>query len=44
MIGLCDRWKKTPDEILAMDGRALRLLDIYTRGHREEEGGEELGG
>ena len=42
MIGLCDRWHKTPEEILAMDARALRLLDIYNRGHREE-GGEELG-
>ena len=42
MIGLCDRWHKTPEEILAMDAGALRLLDIYNRGHRQE-GGEDDG-
>lgn len=43
MIGLCDRWGKTPAEILAMPAHHLRLLDIWKRGHRDEdeEGGEE---
>ena len=43
IIGLCDRWHKTPDEIGAMDARALRLLDVYRLGHREEEEGGEDG-
>jgi hypothetical protein len=43
VIHLCDRWHKTPDEILAMDAQAMKLLDIYNRGHREE-GGEDYGG
>jgi len=41
VIGLCDRWHKTPDEIEAIDARALRMLDVYRLGHREEEGGED---
>lgn len=41
MIGLCDRWHKTPDEIRAMSSSGLRLLSIYNRGHWEPEGGEE---
>ena len=40
MIGLCDRWHKLPSEVLAEDAGALRLLDVYTLGHREE-GGED---
>jgi len=45
VIGLCDRWHKTPPEILALPASVLRMLDVYRRGHREEEpdmeGGEE---
>lgn len=39
MIGLCDRWHKLPSEVLAEPAEALRLLDIYRLGHREEEEG-----
>jgi hypothetical protein len=41
VIGLCDRWHKLPSEVLAEPAQALRLLDIYGRGHRDEEGGED---
>lgn len=40
MIGLCDRWGKTPEEILAMDARGIRLLNIYRQGHRDDEDAE----
>ena len=36
LIGLCDRWHKTPDEILAMDADVLRLLAIYDYAHPQE--------
>lgn len=43
VISLCDRWHKLPSEVLAEDAGALRLLDVYRLGHRdEEEGGEDL--
>lgn len=32
VIRLCDRWHKTPDEILAMDTRALQMLRITELG------------
>ena len=32
IIGLCDRWHKTPDEVLAMDASALRYLAIAALG------------
>jgi len=42
VIGLADRWKCPPGQVLAQDARVLRLLDVYKLGHREEgEGGEE---
>ena len=45
MIGLCDRWHKTPPEILALDASVFRMLDVYRLGHRddddEDEGGED---
>lgn len=37
MIGLCDRWHKTPPEILAMPAWALRMVDVYELGHRRED-------
>ena len=37
VIELCDRWHKTPDEILAMDAGALQLLAIYGLGHPKTE-------
>lgn len=40
MIGLADRWKCPPGQVLAQDARVLRWLDVYERGHRGEEGGE----
>jgi hypothetical protein len=43
VIGLCDRWHKLPSEVLAEDASVLRLLDVYQRGHRKEEEGEEGG-
>ena len=48
VIGLCDRWHKTPPEILALPASVLRMLDVYKLGHREEEdedpeGGEDAG-
>jgi hypothetical protein len=43
VIGLCDRWHKTPPEILAMPAWVLKMLDVYRLGHRDEEpeGGEQ---
>lgn len=38
MISLCDRWHKTPAEILAMDAGALRMINIYDRAHSQDEG------
>jgi hypothetical protein len=40
VIGLADRWHCPPSVVLAQDARVLRLLDVYRRGHRDEEGGE----
>lgn len=37
IIALCDRWHKTPDEILAMDAAGLRLLEIVNLGRRGED-------
>lgn len=40
MIGLCDRWHKTPDEILACDAATLlRYLNLmaYSREGRQDE-------
>jgi hypothetical protein len=36
IIGLCDRWHKTPDEIREMSADALRLLELVRRGRGEE--------
>lgn len=38
VIALCDRWHKTPDEVLAMDVRALYYLDVVNKGFRETSG------
>lgn len=43
MIGLCDRWHKTPDEIYACDtGTLLRLLNLmeYSRERDQPEDGQ----
>jgi hypothetical protein len=42
VIGLCDRWQKTPDEILACDSATLlRYLNLmeYSRGNESGEDG-----
>lgn len=39
MISLCDRWHKTPEEILAMDASALYYLSVYQLGRRQESNG-----
>lgn len=33
IVGLCDRFKKLPSEILNEDAEMLRLLQIYHRAH-----------
>lgn len=38
VIGLSDRWHKTPDEILEMDARSLYYLDVVAKGKRESSG------
>ncbi|HEY5396220.1 MAG TPA: hypothetical protein VIL16_12565 [Trebonia sp.] len=44
-MGLCRLFGALPSQVLAEDASVLRLLDVYTRGHREEdeedEGGED---
>ncbi|HZB28927.1 MAG TPA: hypothetical protein VE465_02055 [Streptosporangiaceae bacterium] len=38
ILGLCDRWKKTPDEILSQRAeRLLRLLTIERLGTPQEQ-------
>ena len=37
ILGLCDRWHKTPPEIYALDASVLRLLKIESLGIRREE-------
>lgn len=32
IIGLCDRWHKTPPEIMALDTSTLRLLAMVAEG------------
>jgi hypothetical protein len=39
IISLCDRWHKTPDEILAMDASALRMLRLVDIGKEAEPDG-----
>lgn len=36
MLGLCDRFRKLPSEILAEDASLVRLLQIETLGAPEE--------
>jgi hypothetical protein len=41
VLGLCDRWHKTPDEILACDSATLlRYLNLmeYSRGNEGDDG------
>jgi hypothetical protein len=40
LIGLADRWKCRPSEVLAEDAAVLRLLDVYNLAHPPEEGGD----
>lgn len=40
LIGLADRWKCRPSEVLAEDAAVLRLLDVYDLAHPQEEGGD----
>jgi hypothetical protein len=41
VIGLADRWKCRPSEVLAEDAAVLRLLDVYELAHPPEaEGGD----
>lgn len=42
ILGLCDRWHKTPPEVLALPSSVWRLLRIQALGKRDEgeEGGE----
>jgi hypothetical protein len=42
LIGLADRWKCRPSQVLEEDAAVLRLLDVYTLG--SVEGGEMAGG
>lgn len=36
MLGLCDRFKKLPGQVLAEDAGLLRLLRLEQHGRREE--------
>jgi len=38
IINLCNKWHKTPDEILEMDARAFYYLDVVAKGFRETSG------
>ena len=40
LIGLADRWKCRPSQVLQEDAAVLRLLDVYTLGHPEPGGGD----
>jgi hypothetical protein len=42
VLGLCDRWKQTPDQILAIEDApgVLRMLAIEQLARPEQEGGE----
>jgi hypothetical protein len=40
LIGLADRWKCRPGEVLQEDAAVLRLLDIYTLAYPPQEGGD----
>lgn len=40
MIGLCDRWKCRPSQVLEEDASILRMLDVYALGTPEPEGGD----
>ena len=36
IVGLCDRFKKLPSEVLAEDASLLYYLDVVERGRREQ--------
>jgi hypothetical protein len=36
VLGLCDRWKKLPSEVMAEPAEVFRMLQIEDMGRREE--------